>query len=312
MRGKMQHVIATEQMTRMFGTKAVVDRIDLAVPSGKVTGFLGPNGAGKTTAIRMLLGLLRPTAGRISILGRELPGARRLVARSVGALVEAPCHYDHLTARENLGISIKLLGLKRVEIDRVLDLVDLQAAADQRVGSYSLGMRQRLGVARALLGTPRLLILDEPTNGLDPDGIIEFRRLIRSLPERDGISVLLSSHLLAEVEQTADHIALIWRGALLVQSPIDELLAGIGPQLSLEVSDDDRALRLLGSKGLHGRRTAAGICVAVQPDDAAAVNAMLVSHGIGVSRLERVRPSLEAMYMALTGGSGGGTVAEAA
>lgn len=179
----MSLAVETSALGRRFGAQEAVCEVDLAVPEGAVYGFLGQNGAGKTTTIRMLLGLLKPSEGRARLFGRDVRNERIEAARLVGALVETPCHYDHLTGRENLAITARLLRAGRGEIDRVLDIVELAGAADRRVGGYSLGMRQRLGVARALLGRPRLLILEEPTNGLDPQGIRDMRQLIAALAQ---------------------------------------------------------------------------------------------------------------------------------
>ena len=300
----MQYAIETAGLRKAYGGVHAVDGIDLRVPARSVTGFLGPNGAGKTTTIRMLLGLTRPDAGRITMLGMAMPSARRRVARNVGALVETPCHYDNLTGRENLEISRRLLALDADEPDRVLALMGLHGAAGKRVGDYSLGMRQRLGIARALLGRPRLLILDEPTNGLDPDGIVEVRELIRALPRDAGTSVLLSSHLLAEVEQTVDHVALIHGGRLLAQGPLAGVLSDGGPRILVEVGDAPGALRLLRSQGICAAARDGRLIEVPDPRlSPADLNQLLVNHGVAVSRLTQERPSLERIYMDLTDAS---------
>jgi ABC-2 type transport system ATP-binding protein len=300
----MQYAVETRGLRKTYRSTAAVDGIDLLVPARSVTGFLGPNGAGKTTAIRMLLGLLKPDAGQIRILEMDMPAARRRIARQVGSLVETPSHYDNLTGSENLQITQRLLGLAPAECDRVLELMDLTGAAGKRVGEYSLGMRQRLGIARALLGRPRLLILDEPTNGLDPDGIVEVRKLIRGLPQQEDTSVLVSSHLLAEVEQTVDHVALIHGGKLLAQGPLAEVLAHGGPRVLVEVADALRALQLLSARGIDAAaRTATLIEVRHDRPTAAEINSLLVGGGIAVSRLTPEQPSLERVYLALTDGA---------
>jgi ABC-2 type transport system ATP-binding protein len=213
--------IATRDLTRRFGDHVAVDHINLAVPPRTVYGFLGPNGAGKSTTIRMLLGLLRPDAGHVHLLGRPLAAHREALLREVGALVEAPSVYAHLTGRENLTVTATLRGgVPDAGIDRALDVVNLRDAADQRVGAYSLGMKQRLGLALALLGEPQLLILDEPTNGLDPAGIQEMRALIREVPERAGVTVFISSHLLSEIELMASHVGIIHEGRLVFQGAV--------------------------------------------------------------------------------------------
>lgn len=216
--------IETDRLTKRFAGRAAVDAVTLQVPMGCVYGFLGPNGAGKTTTMRLLLGLIRPDAGWVKLVDHDLATGRRAALAQVGAFVESPSLYDHLSGRANLGLTRRLLGLSAGEIDRVLELVGLRDAANRRVRDYSLGMKQRLALARALLGSPKLLLLDEPTNGLDPDGIIAMRALIRSLPERIGGTVFVSSHLLAEVEQVADHVGVMRDGRLLVQADVKTLL----------------------------------------------------------------------------------------
>ena len=201
--------ITTFRLTRRFGDLTAVADLDLQVPGGSVYGFLGPNGAGKTTTIRLLLGLIRPNAGEVRLFGQSLRDGRMTLLRRVGALVETPSLYPHLTGRENLEVTRRLLDARQEQINRALAIVKLEQDAHRRVAHYSSGMRQRLGLALALLGEPELLILDEPTNGLDPAGIREMRDLICRLPEEHGVTVFLSSHLLNEVEQVATHIGII-------------------------------------------------------------------------------------------------------
>ena len=219
-------VIETSGLTKVYGDAAVVDGVDLAVPQGSVYGFLGPNGAGKSTTIRMLLGLVRPTRGTVRLFGEELTPQRRSVLRLVGGLAETPSLYPHLTARDNLRVTALLREVPPRRIDEVLEVVGLAHAARQRVGTFSLGMKQRLGLALALLSEPLLLVLDEPTNGLDPAGIREMRALVSALPRRFGTTVFLSSHLLHEVERVATHVGVLHRGRLLFQGPTSELKRG--------------------------------------------------------------------------------------
>ena len=211
------YLIETRELSRRFGSKLAVKDLNLLVPAAGVYGFLGPNGAGKTTAIRMLLGLIKPTVGEVFMFGLPLHKNRITLMRRVGALVESPSLYPHLTGRENLEVTRRLIGAQFKLINLALDIVKLTKDADRRVREYSLGMRQRLGLALALLNQPQLLILDEPTNGLDPAGIHEMRDLIRRLPDDAGVTVFLSSHLLREVEQIASHIGIIHEGRLLFQ-----------------------------------------------------------------------------------------------
>lgn len=244
------HAIETERLTKRFGKQTAVDALTLQVPSGCVYGFLGPNGAGKTTTMRLLLGLLRPQAGTVRILGHDIGRDRRAAMRGVGALIETPALYDHLSGRANLDITRSLLQLPRTEIGRVLEAVDMAGAADRRVGAYSLGMKQRLALGRALLGSPRLLLLDEPTNGLDPDGIVAMRALIRDLPERTGATVFMSSHLLSEVEQTATVAGLMSAGGLLLQDSVGALTDG-GRTLRFGLNDPARAADVLRTAGVE-------------------------------------------------------------
>ncbi|HEY0026801.1 MAG TPA: ABC transporter ATP-binding protein [Allosphingosinicella sp.] len=299
----MTTAIETQGLARRFGKEVAVAGVNLLVPEKAVYGFLGQNGAGKTTTIRLLLGLLRPTAGTARIFGLDVDRSRREAARLVGALVETPCHYDHLTGRENLAITRRLLGAQKNEIDRVLETVDLTYAADRRVGGYSLGMRQRLGVARALIGKPRMLLLDEPTNGLDPHGILDMRKLIGTLPEREGVTMFVSSHILAEVEHTATHVGLMHKGRLLLQSRVADLRARQTKTVRLKVDRPSDTIALLRTVGivstLHEQDY---VLVTSTSSEAAArempaINFMLVEHGIRVSALEVEQPSLEDIFL---------------
>lgn len=225
-------VIETKALTKVYGGQKAVDALELRVPEGCVYGFIGPNGAGKTTTLKMLLGLAHPTRGSVCLLGQEMNEKNRLeLLRQTGSLIELPSCYAHLTARENLQILAQLKGVSEREIDRALEMVELEGEARRRVGEFSLGMRQRLGIAQALLGQPRLLILDEPTNGLDPEGIRSMRAMIRALPEAWGATVVLSSHLLGELEQMADHVGILDKGHLLWQGPLDRLMAERGGEV---------------------------------------------------------------------------------
>lgn len=299
-------VIETEGVSRRFGAIQAVDRLDLRVPRGAVVGFLGPNGAGKTTTIRMLLGLIRAQGGAIRLGGHDIHRDRRKALTGVGSLVETPAHYPHLTGAENLDIACHMAGLPKSERDRVLDLVGLAGAARRKSKGYSLGMRQRLGLARALLGRPKLLILDEPTNGLDPSGIHEMRTLIREAPERFGATVLVSSHLLGEVEQTADHVALMHRGKLLFQDPLEALMDAHPGGLTIRLDRPDEAAARVAANHANVAQTADGIHLPGRftPAERAAINRDLVEAGFAVSELAAVKPSLESIFLERTGGTG--------
>jgi ABC-type multidrug transport system ATPase subunit len=299
------YVIETCRLTRRFGSRLAVDELSLQVPAAGVYGFLGPNGAGKTTAIRMLLGLIRPDAGDVNLFGMPLAAGRRPLMRRVGALVEAPSLYPHLTGRENLEVTRRMLGAPPPLIDRALDTVKLTRDASRRVSEYSLGMRQRLGLALAMLNTPELLILDEPTNGLDPAGIHEMRDLLRRLPEEFGVTVFLSSHLLGEVEQVAGHIGIIHQGRLLFQGTLSELQEAHRAQLTVGVNQPEQATRSLAAAGWDVRRRPGGLLSvsAATAGEAARINGLLVGQGIEVFHLAPAPASLEDIFLTLTGGT---------
>jgi len=296
--------IETTGLTRHFEEVAAVDAVDLAVPRGSVYGFLGPNGAGKSTTIRMLLGLLRPSAGSISIFGRPFPRHRQTQLRRVGAMVEAPSVYQHLTGRENLAVTARLRGgIDAAMIDRALDDVDLLHAADRCVRAYSLGMTQRLGIALALLDDPDLLILDEPTNGLDPAGMHDIRTLIRNLPEQAGVTVFLSSHLLDEVERVASHVGVIRSGRLIFQGSTDTLRNRRPAQVILKTNPLDMAARALTGAGMDVDRKEETLRVSPGTESVAArCVAVLAAHDVDVFHVRVHRPSLEETFLALTDG----------
>ncbi len=299
--------IETTGLTKRFGARAAIDGVDLQVPRGCAFGFLGPNGAGKTTMIRTLLGLTHASAGSMSLLGRPVPAERALALQRVGAIVEEPRFHPNMSGRENLRIVAAVRGPEtRERIEPALVRVGLAERAGDRVKHYSMGMRQRLGVARCLLADPLLLILDEPTNGLDPGGIQEFREMIRAMVEREGRTVFISSHLLDEVEKTCDAAAIIDRGKVIAQGPIAELAAGGGVrnELILGVDNVELALTTLGASELvsEARRSDEGLRVELTgaAQTASEVNAALVRAGVGVMRLEPVRHSLEQRFLEVT------------
>lgn len=217
------YMIETKNLTKIYGNFAAVQRLNLHVRKGTIYGFLGPNGAGKSTTMKMFLGLARPTAGAFAIAGMEYPKDRMEILRRTGSLIEEPAFYGNLSGRENLDIIRKILDLPKDSVEDALSLTGLSHAADRPARKYSLGMKQRLGLAGALIGRPKLLILDEPTNGLDPAGIHEIRTLIRSLPKKFGCTVLVSSHLLPEIELMADDIGILNHGRLLFEGSLEEL-----------------------------------------------------------------------------------------
>ena len=295
--------LETHGLTKRFGGRVAVDSVDLHVPRGSAFGYLGPNGAGKTTLIRMLLGLTGATEGSMSVVGLPVPDRRGEALARVGAIVEEPRFHAHLTGRENLAVAAAARGGNAARlIDSSLEQVGLDARADDRVKTYSLGMRQRLGIARCLLADPELLILDEPMNGLDPAGIQEFRGFVNAFVA-DGGTIVLSSHLLNEVEKTCDHVAIVDRGRIVTQGSIAELRAGAEPILVVETSDPARALELLAAHPAVVRVTPEGPELRVVLTEAEAVpdlNRRLVESGQDVLRLEPSRASLEDRFLEIT------------
>jgi ABC-2 type transport system ATP-binding protein len=302
------NIIETRGLGKRFGDRAAVIDLNLTVPRGSAFGFLGHNGAGKTTLIRMLLGLTQADAGEMRISGRPVPAERSAVLARVGAIVEEPNFHRHLTGRENLRVIAAARGPEATgRIDGALRRVGLSDRADDRVKTYSQGMRQRLGVARCLLADPELLILDEPMNGLDPGGILEFRTMIADLTG-EGRTVFLSSHLLDEVEKTCEYAAVIDRGRMVAQGPISELVQDDRVELDIDCDDARTAIDLLDG---HPAVTAAhetpgGLRVTVTAAEvAASINSRLVAAGLSVFRLQPVRESLEQRFLEITSRVGG-------
>ena len=295
-------IIETNGLTRRYGRQVSVNNLNLSVRKGEIYGFLGPNGAGKTTTIRMLLGLIRPTSGEVRVFGRELSRQRTEILRRVGSLVESPSYYGHLSGYENLNVLAKLLGVNDKRIREVLDIVRLTEAGSKPVKGYSLGMKQRLGIAAALLGEPELLILDEPTNGLDPAGIQEMRELIIEMPRRFGLTVVVSSHLLAEIDQMATQVGIINQGNLIYQDSIHELRKRSASRLLVETNSPQEAHDLLGRDGFSP--VFEGNALAFEGIDdaqAAAINRRLVLAGHDVYRLREVKTSLEDIFLEMVG-----------
>jgi ABC-2 type transport system ATP-binding protein len=297
------YVVETAGLTKRFGERTVVRDVELRVPRGSAFGYLGPNGAGKTTLIRMLLGLTPATAGSMSLLGLQVPERRAEALARVGAIVEEPKFHGHLTGRENLGIVAAARSREAAgRIDGALEQVGLAARADDRVKTYSLGMRQRLGIARCLLADPELLVLDEPMNGLDPAGIQEFRGFVHRFVA-EGRTIVLSSHLLDEVEKTCDHVAIVDNGRVVVQGSIDELRDAGHARVLVEVDDAPRARTLLAAHPAVQSVGDDGIALEVALFDANAVadlNHRLVEAGFAVRRLEPLQASLEQRFLEVT------------
>lgn len=296
-------ILETRSLCKRYGTAMRVNGLNLSVPEGSIYGFLGPNGAGKSTTLKMALGLVHPTSGAVKLFGKEMNAAnRRDILRRTGSLIEAPSYYGHLTGKENLEVIRQMKGAPEKDVDEVLRIVRLDGQKDKRAAHYSLGMKQRLGLAGALLGYPKLLILDEPTNGLDPAGIQEMRELILELPERFGMTVVVSSHLLSEIDQIAGHVGIIREGELVFQDSMAALHGRSMHHLELRTENDPAAARLLRARGIEadiqdGRLT---LPVLTDGETAEAVRALVESR-VGVLRLEERQKSLEDIFLELTG-----------
>jgi ABC-2 type transport system ATP-binding protein len=301
-----QWAVQTRGLNKRFGGNVAVDGVDLLIPRGCAFGYLGPNGAGKTTLIRMLLGLTRADAGSMSLLGYPVPRHRDAALAQVGAIVDEPRFHAHLTGRQNLQmLAAAREPAARARIEPALERVGIAHRADDRVSKYSMGMRQRLGIAACLLGDPQLLILDEPMNGLDPAGMLEIRDMIRSLVG-EGRTVVFSSHLLDEVERTCDAVAIVDRGKVIRQGPISELLAGTSLILQIECSEPGRAEALLQSAHLATSIDveASGLAVTMPAgtsrDVIAEAGRILVTGGIDLYRLQPTQTSLESWFLQVT------------
>ncbi|KRA30907.1 MULTISPECIES: ABC transporter ATP-binding protein [unclassified Nocardioides] len=291
-------VVTTEALTKRYGDRLAVDGVSMTVQRGEVYGFLGPNGAGKTTTLRMMLGLIRPTSGSATILGR--PSDKPHGSTSVGALIEGPGFYPYLSGRGNLRVLARQRGFDETEVERVLERVDLVDRGEDRFKGYSLGMKQRLGVAAALMGNPELIILDEPTNGLDPAGMADMRALIVELA-RGGQTVLLSSHLLAEVQEICHRVGVINGGRLLRESTVADLRGGISLRVRATPEADALAvaMRLAGDDGV--RRTDDGaLLLSLSPDRAPDVVRALVTAGADVHEITAAERSLEEVFFEMT------------
>ncbi|MEH3113378.1 ABC transporter ATP-binding protein [Pedobacter terrae] len=296
------YAIETVGLNFNFGNQTIVKDLSLQVPKGSIYGFLGPNGAGKTTTIKILLNLLKSPSDQVFIFGKEINSNRIAILKRIGALVEQPAIYGHLTGRENLVNRCILLGIKKAKADEMLSMVGLAEAANKKANKYSLGMKQRLGIAQALISDPELLLLDEPTNGLDPNGIIEVRNLMIDLATKHQKTILVSSHLLAEIERTATHVGIINKGQLLFQGTINELHLLSKPMLEIEVDNIEDASSLLIKQGYDvTTKTEEVITVPfVSSQKSGELNTLLIQNGFTVSSLYQQRKDLENLFLDIT------------
>ncbi len=292
-------IVETHSLSKRYGNGVLaVDSVDMSVRRGEVYGFLGPNGAGKTTTLRMLVGLIRPTSGTAAVAGHA-PGDPAGLART-GSLIEAPGFYPYLSGRENLRVVADMASVDGRRVEEVLDVVELRSRASRKFGTYSTGMKQRLGVAAAMLKDPDLLILDEPTNGLDPQGMAEMRKLIKDIGQGDR-TVLLSSHLLGEVEQICDRVGVISNGRLVKQSTVQDLIGEEGVLVRAQPIDQAQELltKMFGIDAIS--RQDGAIHLKTKPEDSVQVNRMLMAAGVDVSELRPFERSLEEVFFQLTG-----------
>jgi ABC-type multidrug transport system ATPase subunit len=297
--------IETEGLSHRFGAETALRNVSLQVPGGSIYGFLGPNGAGKTTTLRLVLGLLRRQRGRIAVFGTELDRDRLNILRRVGSSIETPSVYGQLTASENLEVWRRVFRCPRQRIGEVLALVGLHSTGSKRAEQFSLGMKQRLSIAVALLHRPSLLILDEPTNGLDPHGILEMRALLTTLNREHGVTVLVSSHILAEIEKVATHVGVIHRGALTFQGTLAVLFArqSEASLTHLDTSDNAGALDVAARAGLAPRLDGGRVIVrALSREEAGRLTSALVSRGLVIYEIATVRRDLEDVFLELIGG----------
>ncbi len=293
--------LVASHLTKIIGRRTIVDDVSFELRPGEVFGFLGPNGAGKTTTIRMLVGLIKPTHGTVSVCGFDLRKQFEEAMRCIGCIVENPDLYRFMTGRENLEHFARMLRVNHDEIERVAELVNLSHRLDQRVGQYSLGMRQRLGIAQAMLGRPRVLILDEPANGLDPAGIREIRELLRGLAAERGLAVFVSSHLLAEVELTCDRVAIIHKGRVLRTGPVRELISS-QRLMELRVGDVERASAIVRDFGFETTTSGDTLLAAIDENETPPLIAALAREGVDVYHARQRVQTLEEMFLETTGG----------
>ena len=296
----MDYAIETLSLTKSYGDFTAVEDLELKVPAGKVYGFLGRNGSGKTTTIRMIMGLIKPNGGNVKIFGNEISRNRAEYLAGIGAIIETPGFYGNLSAYENLEITAKMFKTEKSRINEVLEIVGLSNIGDKAVGKFSLGMKQRLGIANALVHSPRILILDEPTNGLDPAGIIEMRKLIRQLSGSMGITVFVSSHLLSEVQQIADYIGIIDSGHLLKQGGMELINSDEQSFLVVETDQLKRTANIIESLDFDFEKISNGFKVFCARKDNVTINKKLVGNQINVYNLESVSKTLEERFLGIT------------
>lgn len=298
----MEQVIATQQLSKRYGNVYRVKQVNLTVQEGEIYGFLGPNGAGKSTTLKMILGLVRPTEGKVTVFGKDLDSNRRQILAQTGALIESPSFYGHLTGLENMRVVQRLRDVPDQNVKEALSIVRLDKAKDKRVDQYSLGMKQRLGIAMALVSFPKLLILDEPTNGLDPAGIGEIRELIKSLPQRYEMTVLISSHLLSEIEQIATSVGIIHEGEMLFQGSLEQLQNRSCPAIKIKTGNNPMAQHMLLRQGYAPVQDGEFLALeGLRDEQAAEINRMLVTNDIDVLRIEEHKKNLESIFLDMTG-----------
>lgn len=299
---KMNQIVTTQNLSKRYGSKYCVKDINLSVSEGDIFGFLGPNGAGKSTTLKMILGLMRPTDGNVKVFGKDFEGNRQLILSQTGSLIESPSYYAHLSGLENMRIVQRLRDIPEKNVWEALKIVRLENQKDKKVGQYSLGMKQRLGIAMALLSIPKLLILDEPTNGLDPAGIGEIRELIKSLPKRYGMTVLISSHLLSEIEQIATSVGIINDGNMMFQGNMDELKNMSHPNIMIKTRNNMLAKELLSDKGFSPfYREDSLVFGNLTDEQVIQVNRSLTAANIDVLRIEENKKNLESIFLEITG-----------
>lgn len=298
----MNQIVTTQNLSKRYGSKYCVKDINLSVSEGDIFGFLGPNGAGKSTTLKMILGLMRPTDGNVKVFGKDFEGNRQLILSQTGSLIESPSYYAHLSGLENMRIVQRLRDIPEKNVWEALKIVRLENQKDKKVGQYSLGMKQRLGIAMALLPIPKLLILDEPTNGLDPAGIGEIRELIKSLPKRYGMTVLISSHLLSEIEQIATSVGIINDGNMMFQGNMDELKNKSHPNIMIKTRNNLLAKELLSDKGFSPiYREDSLVFGNLTDEQVIQVNRSLTAANIDVLRIEENKKNLESIFLEITG-----------